>query len=176
MLSVLKRHHSKGSMGMKARARSAAAGAPAKQLAGFIDKFDPAMRSRIRAARAAVRKRLPTAIELVYDNYNFLVIGYCATERPSDCIVSLAANAKGVGLSFYNGATLPDPHGILQGSGNQNRFIRLESAATLDEPEVEALVRAAIAQATTPLPATGIGYTIIRSVSVKQRPRRLRSQ
>ena len=34
-----------------------------------------------------MRKRFPTANELVYDNYNFFVIGYCTTERPSDCVV-----------------------------------------------------------------------------------------
>jgi hypothetical protein len=101
------------------------AGEVAKQVEGFIDKFDPAMGKRIREVRAALRKRFPTAIELVYDNYNFFVIGYCATEKSSDCIVSLAANSKGVGLSFYYGADVPDPHGILQGSGSQNRFVRL---------------------------------------------------
>jgi hypothetical protein len=144
---------------------------PAKQMAGFLAKFDPAMAKQIKSCRAALRKRFPTAIELVYDNYNFFVIGYCSTERSSDCIVSLAANAKGVGLSFYWGATLPDPHGILQGSGNQNRFIRLESAATLAKPEVRELIDAAVRQAKTPLPKEP-GYTVIRSISAKQRPRR----
>jgi hypothetical protein len=148
---------------------------PARQLAGFIAKFDPAMAKRIRSARAALRGRLPTANELVYDNYNFFVIGYSATERPSDCIVSLAANSKNVGLSFYYGASLPDPQKILQGSGSQNRFIRLESTATLKKPAVEALIRAAIAQAKTPLPRTGTGHTIIKSVSIKQRARRVAS-
>lgn len=145
---------------------------PAKQLAGFIAKFDPAMAKRVRSARLALRKRLPTANELVYDNYNFFVIGYCATERPSDCIVSLAAAANGVGLSFYYGATLPDPQKILLGSGKQNRFVRLESAATLASPAVEALIGAAVAQAKTPLPGEGRGHMIIKSVSAKQRPRR----
>jgi hypothetical protein len=87
----------------------------------------------------------------------------------------LAANAKGVGLCFYWGATLPDPHNILLGSGNQTRFIRLESAATLARPEVEALLKAAVAQAKSPLPLTGRGYTIIKSISAKQRPRQLPS-
>ena len=108
--------------------------AAAAQVEGFIDKFDPAMARLIRACRAAVRKRLPTTIELVYDNYNFFVIGYSSTERPSDCIVTLASNAKGVGLSFYYGSTLPDPAGILQGSGTQNRFVRLRGPETLREP------------------------------------------
>ena len=158
---------------MKRTAESESPASTARQLAGFIAKFEPALGKRIRSARSALRRRFPTAIELVYDNYNFLVFGFCTTERPSDCIVSLAANAKGVGLCFYYGATLPDPQKILLGSGNQTRFVRLESAATLAKPAVQALIRAAIAQAKSPLPRSGGGYTIVRSVSARQRPRRV---
>jgi hypothetical protein len=159
---------------MKAAVKVAqAASADAEeQLKSFIDKFDPKDQELIRNMRKVLRKRLPAAHELVYDNYNFFVIGYCSTERPSDCIVSIAAGANGVGLSFYHGATLPDPHRILLGSGNQNRFIRIESAETLARPEVEALIAEAVAQGETPLPASGRGALIIRSISTKQRPRR----
>ncbi len=143
-----------------------------RQLQGFIAKFTPTMATRIRECRAAMRARFPTGHELVYDNYNFFVIGYCTTERPSDCVVSLAANAKGIGLSFYHGATLPDPNKILQGSGRQNRFVRLEGASTLRRPDVEALLAAAAAQADPPFPSTGRGTLIVRSVSTRQRPRR----
>ncbi|MGB9419189.1 MAG: hypothetical protein WCB58_22960 [Acidobacteriaceae bacterium] len=158
---------------MKKSPRSATTASPAKQIAGFIAKFDPKVARVIRSSRAALHKRFPTAIEQVYDNYNFLAIGFCSTERTSDCLVSLAAQAKGVSLSFYYGASLPDPNGILQGSGNQNRFIRLESAATLSNPGVQMLLTAAAAQAKSPLPASGGGYTLIKSISAKQRPRRL---
>jgi len=146
--------------------------APA-QVEGFIAKFHPEVAALIKSCRKALRELFPTATELVYDNYNFFVIGYSATERPSDCIVSLAANAKGVGLSFYYGSTLPDPDKVLQGSGNQNRFIRLAGPGTLRVPGVASLIRAAVAQARTPLPAAGRGKLIVRSVSAKQRPRRL---
>jgi hypothetical protein len=115
---------------------------------------------------------LPTANELVYDNYNALVVGYCSSERPSDAIVSLPITPRGVSLCFIHGAKLPDPRGILQGSGNQTRFLRLGSAKDLARPEIEALLAAAIARAKTPLPTTGRGRLIIRSVSAKQRPRR----
>jgi hypothetical protein len=142
----------------------------AKQVEGFINKFDPAMAKRIREVRAALRKRFPTAIEMVYDNYNFFVIGYSPTARPTDYIVSLAANAKGVGLSFNHGADLPDPHGILEGSGSQNRFVRLESAKTLSDPHVAEAIDAAVAIAEE-LPEEK-GYTVVRSISAKQRPRR----
>jgi hypothetical protein len=142
------------------------------QLESFNDKFDAKNAALIRSARKTLRKRLPTANELVYDNYNFFVIGYCSTERPSDCLVSIAASANGVGLSFYYGASLPDPLKLLLGSGSQNRFIRIESAATLAHPGVEELIAAAIAQAERPLPARGRGKLVIRSISKKQKPRR----
>jgi hypothetical protein len=159
----------------KAPTRGAAAppASAERQLQDFIGKFEPKGQALIRAVRRALRKRLPTANELVYDNYNFFVVGYCSTERASDCIVSLAAGASGVGLSFpYCGATLPDPHKLLLGSGRRNRFIRLPSAKTLARPEVEALIAAAVARAKTPLPARGKGTLVIRSISAKQRPRR----
>src|SRR5262245_51065985 len=108
---------------------------------------------------------MPTANELVYDNYNFFVIGYSPTERPSDAIVSMAAGANGVGFCFIHGARLPDPKKLLLGSGKQTRFIRLESADVLARPEVEALVAAAIGQAKTPFQTTGRGRLIIRSIS-----------
>jgi hypothetical protein len=98
------------------RTVSEAKGAEEQQLAGFIAKFDSKHAALIRAVRRALRRRLPAAHELVYDNYNFFVIGYCSTERPSDCIVSIAAGANGVGLSFYYGATLADPYRLLLGS------------------------------------------------------------
>lgn len=143
-----------------------------KRLDGFIKKFDDDNQKLIVKIRKALRQRFPTANELVYDNYNFFVIGYSPTERPSDTIVSMAAAANGIGLCFIQGARLSDPKKILQGSGKQTRFLRLESPAVLARPEVEQLIAAAIAQAKTPLPAKGRGKLVIRSVSAKQRPRR----
>ena len=52
------------------------------------------------------------------------------------------------------------------------RLIRMESASRLAQPEVEALVAAAIERARKPLPTSGRGKLIIRSISAKQQPRR----
>jgi hypothetical protein len=148
-----------------------AVGSAEAQLRGFIAKFDPKRRTLIRSVRRMLRHRFPSAHELVYDNYNFFVIGYATTERPSDCIFSIAAAANGVALCFTHGARLPDPQEILAGAGKQTRFLRLESAAILDRPEVKALFNVAVARAKAPLPATGRGKLIIRSISARQRPR-----
>ena len=145
---------------------------PEQQVRGFIGKFAPPHQSLIRSVRKALRRRFPTAFELAYDNYNFFVLGYGPTERPSDCVVSMAAGANGVGLCFIHGARLPDPHRLLLGSGNQTRFIRLSAADVLTRPEVEALIAAAVAQSKSPFRASGRVTLVVRSVSAKQRPRR----
>jgi hypothetical protein len=142
------------------------------QLRSFIAKFDPQDQKLIRSVRSAVRKRLPTANELVWDNYNFFVIGYSPTERPTDSILSIAARAHGVGLCFIHGARLPDPKKLLLGSGRQTRFLRVAAASQLAHPDVEALIAAAVDRAQAPLPPKGRGRLIIRSVASKQRPRR----
>jgi hypothetical protein len=144
-----------------------------QMLAGFIAKFTPEMAALIHAARLKMRKRIPRALELVYDNYNFFVIGYGPNEKAGDAIFSLAAQAKGLSLCFLQGAGLPDSGGLLRGSGNVVRNIRLESAATLERPDVRALIDAALQWAKTQLPPDGSHQLIIKSVSAKQRPRRI---
>ena len=128
---------------------------PEKQLAEFVAKFTPETAKLIKAARAKMRRRMPQALELVYDNYNFFVIGYGPNEKAGDAIFSLAAQAKGLNLCFLQGAGLPDPQRLLRGSGNVVRNIRLETAETIDRPEVETLIAVAIERAKTPMPPHG---------------------
>jgi hypothetical protein len=148
---------------------------PARELIALLARFDPAVRTLVREARTKLRRRMPTANELVYDNARALAIGFSSSERPSDTIVSLAVYARGVNLYFVYGAALPDPNHLLLGSGNQGRFVRLESADMLDRREIESLLAAAIAEGDTPLPVRGGGRFIIKSVSPTRRgERRLR--
>src|SRR6476620_3354965 len=100
-----------------------------QQLKGFIAKFDPANQALIRAVRRRLRRQFPTATEMVCDDYNFFVIGYCPNDRPMDAPISIAAGPKGVSLCFIHGTKLKDPAKLLNGAGNQTRFLRLPSAA-----------------------------------------------
>ena len=148
-----------------------AKGTPEAQLRAYIEMFDPKQQRLIRSVRSAVRRRLPTANELLYDYYTFFVIAYSSTDHPTDSIVSFAARADGVRLYLMHGPQLPDPKKLLQGSGKQVRFIRVEAARQLAHPDVEALIAAAIDQARVPLPSTGRGRLDSRSVSAKRRRR-----
>jgi hypothetical protein len=148
------------------------ANSPAKQVAGFIAKFDPPIAKLTRECRSVIRKRFPSAIELVYDNYNALAIGYGPTEKTSDCIFSLAAYARGLNLYFTYGRSLPDPDGLLEGNGTQGAFIRLASVDTLAEPKVIDLIQRAVKRQRPTFSSSGRGYTVVKSISAKQRPRR----
>lgn len=145
---------------------------PEAQLKVLIDKFDKPMASLIRAARRRMRALLPTATELVYDNYNFFVIGYGPNDRTGQAAFSLAAQAKGLALCFLWGKGLPDPKKLLRGSGSRVRNVRVESAATLTDPEVLALIGHALAKAPVPY-VGGKHQLLIKSISAKQRPRRV---
>ena len=90
----------------------------------------------------------------------------------SDTIVLLAVFARGVNLYFMYGIALDDAHRLLLGRGNQGRFVRLESAAMLDRPEIDARLAAAIAEGDTPLPRSGRGHLVIKSLSPRRQRRR----
>jgi hypothetical protein len=143
-----------------------------RQLAGFIARFTPEVAELAEAVLNKMRRLYPTALELVYDNYNALAIGFSPTERASDGIFSIALYPKWVSLFFLQGARLPDPAGILKGSGNVVRYIVLPNPAMLDDPAVTALMSEAVARARVPFDPKGAHRLIIKSVSAKQRPRR----
>ena len=147
------------------------AASPSQQLSAFLAKFTPDIAARARKAIAVLRKRLPGASVLVYDNYNALAVGFGPNQRTSLAILSIAVWPRWVSLFFLRGKGLPDPHNVLKGGGNQVRHVILESASDLDKPEIGALIAHALARSQTTMPARG-GALVIKSVSAKQRPRR----
>jgi hypothetical protein len=145
------------------------------RLDGVIAKYSPEIGALARDALVKMRARLPGAVEMVYDNYNALVIGLGPNERASDAIFSIVLYPRWVTLFFLQGAGLPDPHRLLKGSGKVARHIVLEDAEDLDKPEVEQLIAVALERARTPLEGSGPRRLVIKSVSAKQRPRRPRT-
>lgn len=144
----------------------------AQQLERFVARFSQEIAILARSALATMRERLPGAFELVYDNAYALVIGFGPSERPSEALFSIAIYPKKVSLCFLYGAHLPDPEGLLQGSGRQVRHIRLESTATLRKRGVRALMAAAPTWAGVTFDAGRRGQTIIRAISKNRRSRR----
>ena len=139
------------------------------QVRTLIDRFAPAHLRLIGAARRWLRKRLPTAHEVVYEYRDCFVISYSPNEHGYEGVFAIRASENGVRLYFNHGKGLPDPAKLLRGSGNQTRWIHLEGAATLARPAVARLIDEAIARNRVPFAGTGRGPVVIRSVSAKRR-------
>jgi len=142
------------------------------QLDSFIDKYTPDVAAIARALLTKVKARVPGATIMVYDNYNALVIGFGPSEKPGQAVLSLAVMPRWVTLCFLRGVGLPDPHGLLNGSGNQVRHTRLHTADAFDDPRIQDLIQAALNHCEPPIDPCANQQLIIKSISAKQRPRR----
>src|SRR5262249_27063692 len=140
------------------------------QLRTLIDKFAPAHLRLIGAMRRSLRKRLPTAHEVVYEYHNLgaVVISFSPNGHGYEGVLAVRADADGVKLYFTHGKELPDPAKVLQGS-SQTRWIHVEGASTLARPEVVRLIDEALAQNRVPFERAGRGSVVIRSTSAKKR-------
>jgi hypothetical protein len=178
-MSVKKKTSGRSSVQVKVEAPGSTQSALARrsaeaQLRTLIAKFAPTHLRRIAAMRRSLRKRLPTAYEVVYEYHNLgaVVISYSPNEHGYEGVLVIRASANGVRLYFNRGKELPDPAKLLQGSGNQTRSINVESASTLARPDVARLIDEAVARNRAPFARAGRGSVVIRSTSAKQRRRR----
>jgi len=142
------------------------------QIAGFLEKYTPEIRSQLRDARERLRGYFPHGFELVFDNYNALVFAISPTERPKDAFISVAGYPRWATLFFLHGAALDDPHGLLEGTGKQVRSIRLKRAEDMNSKGTAELIHQAAKPHETSLRASPLLSTVICTVVVKQRPRR----
>jgi hypothetical protein len=178
MMSVKKKPSGRRSVQVKVEVPGSTQSAVARrsaeaQLRTLIARFAPAHPRLIGALRRWLRKRLPTAHELVYEYRDWFVISYSPNEHGYEGVLAIRASADGVKLYFNRGKELPDPAKLLEGSGNQVRSIDVEGASTVARPEVARLIDEAIARNRVPFARAGRGSVVIRSTSAKQ-PRRRR--
>ena len=133
-----------------------------KELDRIIAKQPPEMAKLMKAVLAKLRPRFPGAVEMVYDKKRGMVVGFCPDERASNVINSVGVYSKWINLFFFEGDTLPDPEGLLQGDGSIVRHIRLTSADDLDRPAIKALMAEALKRADPPLNPKAKRRVIIR--------------
>ena len=137
------------------------------QLRTLITQFAPKHKRLISATRRSLKKRLPSALELVYEYGDFFVISYSPNENGYEGVLGIRASADGVKLFFNHGKQLADPAKLLRGSGKQARAVSLESASTLNHPAIKDLIDQAISYNQIPFPPSGTRAIIIRSAATK---------
>ncbi len=143
------------------------------ELRRLIAKFATGQERLLAAVRRSLRKRLPTAHEVVYEYKDSFVISFSPSERGYEGVFAIRGSADGVRLYFNRGKGLPDPAKLLRGS-SQTRWMHVEKASTLSRAEVASLIDAALARNRVPFAPVGRGPIVIRSTSANK-PRKRRS-
>lgn len=116
---------------------------PPRELLKFLKPYDKTTRDLALQLRALLLDEIAPCYENIYDAYSAVAIGYGTSEKLGDGIFHIAVYATGANLGFNDGATLDDPKGILEGSGNRIRHIKIRKPEDLKRPELRAYIRRA---------------------------------
>ena len=142
---------------------------PKPEHLAFLRPYGPAITKLAMAVREQVLEEAAGAVELIYDAYSAVSAGYSFTGRPSDCCIYVAVYTKGVNLGFWDGASLDDPGGLLEGTGKRARHVKIRDLADLKRPGVRALIKAAVALAERPEAAPPKPQSVVRAIYPRRR-------
>src|SRR5206468_4801672 len=142
---------------------------PNAQFSAFLSRFPPEIVALVKRCLPKLRRAFPGSTQLVYDYSNSLVVAFGMSERGYEAIVAIAIFPRWVRLYFDK--SLPDPKGLLEGSGAKVHSVTLKAASDLDHGAIQALIKAAIKHSGVTFPRTGSTRMVIKSASKKQRPK-----
>jgi hypothetical protein len=119
---------------------------PDRQLLSYLASYDPHISNLVLTLREVVLEEAPDAIESIIKGYA-VAIGFSFTGKPlKDGFCHIVTYSSHVNLGFNRGAQLPDPSGVLQGTGKLIRHITIRKENELDRLFVRRYLQAAIEQ------------------------------
>ncbi len=114
-------------------------------VAQLLKDSTPEVRALALAARDTIRQAVPRATEKVHPGWHIIAFHRGAGMPGQFCAVSPLKDR--VNLYFMRGVDLPDPRGLLEGTGKGMRHIKIISLRQLRSAAVKALIQVAAARA-----------------------------
>jgi hypothetical protein len=106
----------------------------------LLQRSSPEVRAIALRLREVIRETLPDALESVDLPDNLLAFG--SGGRLRDLVVGIIPHSAHVNVQFADAVDLPDPAGLLQGTGKRIRHVKNRSVVDADRTALRALVRA----------------------------------
>ncbi len=123
---------------------------PDRLLLSYLASYDPHVSDLALALREVVLEEAPEAVESIAKGYA-VAIGFSFTGKPmKDGFCHIVTYSSYVNLGFNRGALLPDPNGVLLGTGKLIRHITIRSERDLNSAVLRRYLRTAIEQANRP--------------------------
>lgn len=108
----------------------------------LLKAYPPAVQELALAARKLMLRAVPKATEMVDRSAKLIGYGYSSGYR--DLICTLIPSQMGVKIGVVRGSQLPDPTGLMQGSGKVHRYVSLRAITDLKRAGLMPLLKAAV--------------------------------
>lgn len=96
-----------------------------------------------RQLRELIIEIYPGVVEVPWPNQK--IIGYgVGPKKMSQHFCYIAAQREYVNLGFYYGADLPDPDGLLEGTGKKLRHIKVKETGMVSQPALRQMIEASL--------------------------------
>ena len=108
----------------------------------FLERYPEHIRGLVLSARALILSVMPGAIEQLDIPADLIAYGIDRTYKGLICGIAIYKNY--INIMLAHGASLPDPEGLLSGTGKKARHIKIQQAIDLDVPGVRELLEKAL--------------------------------
>jgi len=115
-----------------------------EELAKLLEPYAEGVRELTLRARAKVLEVMPEAVEQV--DLPSRLVAFGTGPRTKDTVFTLMPQRDRVNLGVYGGAELPDPAGLLKGTGKRHRHAVIARPDDLDDPRLRALLLEAVSR------------------------------
>jgi hypothetical protein len=108
----------------------------------ILGTSSPRVRDLAARTRALIRDVMPDVVEVPWTRQR--VVGYgVGPKKMSEHFCHITFHKNHVNLGFNYGSELPDPEGLLQGTGKLLRHVKITTPEDLSNPALRRLVEAA---------------------------------
>jgi hypothetical protein len=109
-----------------------------KEILQFLSGYKEEVFNNASVLREVVLQNLPGVSEQL--DLPAKMIAYAYGQKYTDLICVIIPSKDGLKLGFNKGSTLPDPTGILQGSGKISRYIVIKTETEIHHPAIKELL------------------------------------
>jgi hypothetical protein len=109
----------------------------------FLSGYNESVADHALRLRELILSALPGITEQV--DIPAKMVAYCYGQKYAELVCTIIPSQKGLKLGFNRGVSLPDPSGLLEGTGKISRYVVIKSAAQVEAPELQALLLEAFA-------------------------------
>ena len=114
-----------------------------RDVARLLGEHPPELQAIERALRTTIRTAFPEAIEQV--DFANKLIAFGRSMKIRGLLFAIIAHKSHINLQLADGALLPDPAGLIEGTGKRIRHVKIRSVEAAASPEVRAIIAAQLA-------------------------------